>query len=123
MSNVKDRILQLAENQGVRKEKFFSDLGLSYANFKGKSKGSAPSTDILEKILTIYPTVNVNWLLLGKGPMYINETSNVSADVDYKYKYYEILEKYTLALEEIKLLQSSRTKSTTASIKHTHKQS
>lgn len=69
MTTIKDRVLQIAENKGISKEKFFKDLDLSYANFKGVQKRSALSSDSIVKILSKHNTVNSEWLLTGEGPM------------------------------------------------------
>lgn len=66
---IKERILYLAENKGISKQKFFQELDLNYGNFKGNAKKSALSTDSLVKILSKYPSVNSDWLLFGEGVM------------------------------------------------------
>lgn len=72
-SNVKDRVLEIAENKGISKEKFFEELGVSYGNFKGNSKKSALNSTVLAEISTKYPDVNLKWLLTGEGSMFIKK--------------------------------------------------
>lgn len=67
MTTIKERVLQIAEYYGVKKESFFSELELSYANFKGKQKESALSSDAIDKILSKYPKVSSRWLVKGEG--------------------------------------------------------
>lgn len=69
MSSVKERVLLIAERKGIAKEKFFSDLGLSYANFKGVQKKSGLNTDAVAIILSKYSDISPAWLLLGEGDM------------------------------------------------------
>lgn len=76
-SNIKARILQLAEFKGVSKETFFKDLGLTYGNFKGKSKETPINSNALADILAKYPDVNPNWLLLGDGSIEHIKPNNV----------------------------------------------
>lgn len=85
MTTIKERILQIADNQGLKREEFFNNLGLSYANFKGIQKKSALSSDSLVSILSKYPDVNSEWLLTGNGPMIkpLHEPIQVH-DVDHK---------------------------------------
>ena len=91
MTTIKERVLQIADIQGLKKEEFFNNLGLSYANFKGVQKKSALSSDSLVSILSKYPDINSEWLLTGNGPMIkplhesfeIKEASKESSD-DYK---------------------------------------
>lgn len=91
ISSVKERILQLLEYKGIAKENFFEKIGVSYGNFKGKSKISSPSTDVIEKISANIPDVNLAWLITGKGKMtssdydiYINSSLEV-ANIVEKY--------------------------------------
>lgn len=69
MTNIKDRILQIAELKGVKKELFFKNLGLSYANFKGIQKKSALNSDAIDKILSKYNDISYEWLISGIEPM------------------------------------------------------
>lgn len=70
ISNIKDRVLKIAENKGIPKEIFFSELGVSYANFKGIQKQSGLNSDTIDKIISKYPEVNLNWLIMGIGEMF-----------------------------------------------------
>ena len=79
ISNIKDRVLQIAKNKSISYEKFFGDLGVSYGNFKGKQKESALGSNVLEKIISKYPEISPVWLLTGKGPM---TTSNIPQPSD-----------------------------------------
>lgn len=67
ITNIKERILYLSEYKGISKEKFFADLGVSYGNFKGKSKATAINSDVLVKISTLFPSINLDWLIHGRG--------------------------------------------------------
>ena len=72
MTNIKERILYFIENQGEKKELFFEELGMSYANFKGIQKKSALGSDKIDKILSKYPNLNLDWLFTGQGEMLKN---------------------------------------------------
>jgi len=61
MTNIKERVLYFIENQGEKKETFFEDLGMSYANFKGVQKKSALGSDKIDKILSKYPNLLHIW--------------------------------------------------------------
>lgn len=69
-SNIKERILQIAENKGIAKEKFFENIGMTYGNFKGKSKLTPINSNAIEDIITNYPDIDLVWLLTGKGDMF-----------------------------------------------------
>lgn len=76
-SNIKERILHYTDYKGFKKDKFFSDLGVTYGNFKGKAKEKSLSSDVLAKIVTSYPEINLEWLLTGKGEM-ISKKEDIS---------------------------------------------
>jgi len=72
---IKERILTYIEEKGITKSNFFSDTGIASSNFKGKNLTSQLGGDAIVKILTTYPDVNPNWLMLGKGSMLLDDTS------------------------------------------------
>lgn len=69
ISTIKERILQIPEIKGVTKQKFFKDIGMSYGNFTGKSKETPLNSNAIGIISTIYPDINLKWLLTGEGSM------------------------------------------------------
>lgn len=79
MTNIKERVLLIAESKGIQKVEFFKGLGLSYANFKGVQKNSALGTDAVATILSTYPDISPEWLLNGSGDMLRREESNEMA--------------------------------------------
>ena len=103
MTNIKERILYFIENQGEKKELFFEELGMSYANFKGVQKKSALGSDKIDKILSKYPNLNLDWLFTGQGEMLKNalapdptpQESHAGAD-----RYTASLEKQIALLEK-----------------------
>lgn len=68
-TNIKERILYIAEYKGVVKESFFEKINMTYGNFKGKSKQTPINSNAIVDILSIYPDIEPNWLLTGKGSM------------------------------------------------------
>lgn len=69
MDNVKERLLQFAKIQKLVMMDFYKKISVSSSNFSGKGGDSALSTDKIIHILTIYPELSADWLLLGKGEM------------------------------------------------------
>jgi len=67
MTFIKDRILQIPKIQTIKNEEFFKKINSSYSNFRGKSKESSPSADVLVEISTNFPNINIDWILTGKG--------------------------------------------------------
>lgn len=74
---IKVRLLQFAESQKIPKTKFFEQNQLAASNFSGKGAESALSTDKIVQILTCYPELNSEWLLLGRGEMLRSATQSV----------------------------------------------
>jgi len=48
-----------------------------------------PSIDMLEKILSIYPKLNLNWLISGFGSMNITESTRVEKDINKVVVFYK----------------------------------
>lgn len=66
---VKERILQFLDEKEISKSLFFSKIGISPSNFKGVGKKSSIGSDFVVKILTEYPELSPEWLMLGEGEM------------------------------------------------------
>lgn len=74
---IKVRLLQFAESQKIPKIKFFEQNQLAASNFSGKGAESALSTDKIVQILTCFPDLNSDWLLLGRGEMLRSASQSV----------------------------------------------
>ncbi len=76
-SNIKERVVQIAESQSISKERFFESIGMSSANFRGKAKETPLNSNAVANIITNYPEVDLYWLITGekKGSSanYLNE--------------------------------------------------
>ncbi len=66
---IKERIIELIEFKGLPKEKFYSDIGMTSANFRGTAKERPLNSNTIENIISVIPDVNIDWLLTGKEPM------------------------------------------------------
>ncbi len=66
---IKDRILKISDYSGLTKELFFSKIGMTTANFRGKAKETPINSTAIENILSVFPEINPEWLLTGKGSM------------------------------------------------------
>lgn len=74
MTNIKERVLYISDYYKIKKETFFNQLGLSYANFKGIQKKTSLSSDSIDRIMSSFPEVNPGWLITGKGKMLLNNS-------------------------------------------------
>lgn len=69
ISNIKERILQLADFLQIPRSKFCVEIGSTYGNFTGKSKFTPINSDVLGYISAKYPDISAEWLLTGEGEM------------------------------------------------------
>lgn len=88
---IKDRILIFLKNKGIKMAEFCEITGISKSNFKGIAMESDLGGDKIVKILTTFPTLSSEWLILGLGQMEkgdniltLNHTIEPTINQDYK---------------------------------------
>ncbi|GHT30247.1 hypothetical protein AGMMS49574_09370 [Bacteroidia bacterium] len=70
MVQMKDRILQIMQHEGLSPSKFAEAIGIKRSAMSHYMTGrNDPSVDVLIKIHEKYPYVNLKWLLTGNGEM------------------------------------------------------
>ncbi len=69
LSPIKKRLFKYLDLKGVSRKNFYLEMKFSASNFKGKGAKSELGGDNIVKILTQYPDINPEWLLIGKGRM------------------------------------------------------
>ncbi|MBQ8223954.1 MAG: hypothetical protein IJZ86_01125 [Bacteroides sp.] len=82
---IRERILALIKELGVSGREFCKIIGQSEG--WNRTIGNSIGTDAVVKILTAYPIVNINWLVLGKGEMFLNNTSEVAQENSSNYHF------------------------------------
>lgn len=82
-TNIKERVVEVAESQGVSKEQFFRSIGMTSASFRGKAKDSPLNSNAVANIITKYPDVDIYWLLTGEKE---DTTVNVLNEPRAEYK-------------------------------------
>ncbi|MCD8410366.1 hypothetical protein [Tenacibaculum finnmarkense] len=119
---IKERILQVIDFKGFKKEDFFNKIGMTSANFRGKAKERPINSIAVENIFTVIPDLSLTWLLTGKGEMLVSEKSEKGEKAEnnelqkeindlYKEKFIllkensELQKKYVAILEENNILQ------------------
>lgn len=75
---IKERIIAFLDRSNIKKVDFYNTTGIEASNFKGKNKSSQPGSDMLVKILTLYPELSANWLLTGRGNMLTSSEATVT---------------------------------------------
>ena len=66
LSTIIDKLLIFIEKKNISKRIFYLNTGLSNGSL---DKGSTLRTDSLEKIISAYPEINIDWLITGNGEM------------------------------------------------------
>ena len=98
-----DRILKIIELKNINKNRFYKETGLSNG-FLDKVKDIGASK--IEQILNVYPEINPEWLLTGKGdmikPEFVAYSKIEDATAGYR-KFEEITSGYSKVAEEFKL--------------------
>ena len=105
-SNIKERVVEIAEKQSITKEEFFSSIGMTSANFRGKAKNSPLNSNAIVNIVTKYPDTDLHWLLFGDSNLAeeepLKQYNSPNKASDDKDKLVEVL------LEQITELKSDK---------------
>lgn len=68
---IKDRILKILNTENMSSAKFADIIGVQRSNISHILSGrNNPGLDFLQKVLTKFPSINSDWLLIGKGEMF-----------------------------------------------------
>lgn len=78
------RLLLIVENQGFKSLNDFALNGLKYESSSKlnrlKDEKNKPSIEILLDITNKFQTINLNWLITGKGEMLLNKENKVATN-------------------------------------------
>ncbi len=70
---MKDRIKQIMESQHMTQQTFANFLGMSAASLSSIfNERTKPTLNTVEAIRSKLPSINLEWLMFGKGPMYLD---------------------------------------------------
>lgn len=74
---MKDRIRQLMERQHMQQNTFANFVGISPATLSGILNGRTKTTnDTIFALKDKFPNLRLDWIMLGKGPMFDDEKSS-----------------------------------------------
>ena len=80
MDTVNSRIQQFLNMEGVSPAQLADQLGIQRSGLSHLLSGrNKPSFDFITKLLSSYPNLQADWLLLGRGKPYKDASSAVSA--------------------------------------------
>lgn len=78
---MKERIIQFLSENNLTSTKFADLVGVQRSSISHILSGrNKPSYDFIEKILIAYPDLNAQWLITGKGDMFLNQPSLFNKD-------------------------------------------
>ena len=84
-TNIKDRVVLIAEKQDISKEDFFKSIGMTSANFRGKAKETPLNSNAIVNIITKYPETDLYWLLRGSTKNEANNGAHLIEEPNDKY--------------------------------------
>jgi len=74
---VKDRLIKILTHYGYNATRLADEISVQRSGISHIISGrNLPSFDFITKILTRFPDIDPNWLVLGKGPMLRQEHSS-----------------------------------------------
>lgn len=107
-----NRIKKYIDYKGISVSAFEKSIGMSNASFgKSLKNGGSIGGDKLEKILSVYPDINAEWLLTGDGEMLKSTTKMKISHIDNDWilkRFEEIVAENALLKKENEELKLSR---------------
>ena len=74
-----DRIKIWIESKGLKSSSFADKIGVNRATISHILSGrNKPSIDFLQKMISSFPDLNLNWIVSGEGFMYTSNETNES---------------------------------------------
>lgn len=71
-NQIKDRIFKLLNEENLSSSKFADIIDVQRSSISHIISGrNKPSLDFIQKVLRNFPTINPDWLIIGKGEMYL----------------------------------------------------
>lgn len=82
--NMQERFKQLLDEKKMNAARFATIIGVNASAISHILSGrSKPGFEILNKIVQVFPEVNMNWLISGKGAMYNNTINNKNTAIPF----------------------------------------
>lgn len=97
----KDRLKEFLSKQKIGRNKFEEQLGISTGYMSSKS--ATITSDVIEKVTSAYPDLNLNWLITGNGEMIKSEhdESGMHLTDGNSLKYYYELDATASNIEDL----------------------
>ncbi len=106
MKETREKILEFIENKGISSREFCRNISVSpnYFSLKG-----AVQSDVMIKIYSIYPELNFDWLITGRGEMLITKSAAEClkcAEIEKLYN--QLLKDYKALSDKTVMLQDEQ---------------
>ena len=89
MSKTIHRIMLLIKHLGISARQFDISIGTANGYILRMQKNNASvGSDVIERIVKLYPQVNLVWLITGKGDMLLEESTEKSHKTDQAIETY-----------------------------------
>ncbi len=80
---MKDRIILLIKAKNLTAAQFADEIGVQKSSISHIISGrNNASLDFVQKVLTTYPDVNMEWLMFGKGPLFKTFETGINVSND-----------------------------------------
>lgn len=79
ISPIKQRILQFIDTLSISKRDFYAKTGISRGTLESKT---GITEDTLAKFIATYSDISINWLIIGKGSMIIDERADHEKNIE-----------------------------------------
>jgi transcriptional regulator with XRE-family HTH domain len=87
---MKERIILLIKAKNFTAAQFADEIGVQKSGISHIISGrNNPSLDFVQKILLRFPEVNMDWLIMGKGPMFSGDTVKQTPPVTSLFAFQE----------------------------------
>lgn len=94
------RLLQFLQAENISQSQFADTLGVARGGVSHILSGrNRPGYDFLESLLLHYPSLNIDWIITGKGKMY-REDSSDSTTMQYFAEKSKIVSKITVFYDD-----------------------
>lgn len=92
--SIKERILEFLKSENKSSAHFAQEIGVQPSAISHIISGrNKPSLDFIIKMINRYPSLSIEWLIFGKGSMYVDKLQNelFSKDGESKIKHEDVL--------------------------------
>lgn len=82
--NISDRVKKLRKELGVSQGDFAEKLKVTAGAISQIENGGGVSSELLSNLYSAYPQINPEWLLIGKGDMFVHYSMVSEPQAQYK---------------------------------------